>query len=92
MGAVSYTHLHAFVQGFLQGHGLHGNKGEVELVSGNYCIRMIDRFSFSVHPVSYTHLDVYKRQIEGNRLYTGYSGRSHYNPCSWIGFAFIRVE
>lgn len=24
---------HAFVQGFLQGHGLHGNKGEVELVS-----------------------------------------------------------
>lgn len=40
---------HAFVQGFLQGHGLHGNKGEVELVSGNYCIRMIDRFSFSVH-------------------------------------------
>ena len=40
---------HALVQDFLQGHGLHGNKGEVELVSGNYCIRMIDRFSFSVH-------------------------------------------
>ena len=41
----------------------HTNSGEGLLFFGNTTIPFVDRFPQNTEPVSYTHLDVYKRQL-----------------------------
>ena len=57
--AVSYTHLDAIIIGFQGGyfHLLREKTGQ------NIQLYYKDFYACSYEPVSYTHLDVYKRQI-----------------------------
>ena len=46
--------------------GWHGHRGRKLLKSQRRCIIMFNKFQYLFQPVSYTHLDVYKRQRQGS--------------------------
>ena len=68
-GAVSYTHLVLFNEGWGQFDAVENT----EMVRSHDRTRLIDAHSGWFDPVSYTHLDVYKRQdkeLRENRIFS----------------------
>ena len=55
--------IHIYISPHQLSYVTNSGEGEGLLFYGNVILPFVDRFPKDIEPVSYTHLDVYKRQV-----------------------------